>query len=139
LVLETPGSSDTSTAATADAASDSRLFGRTVVVMLGGVSWREWSRLSASTSTATPFLRRVLEEGGLGAAWLPAADRELPPEYSGLGADTLSVNSAANDDRVSRAMLRAVALLSAGRRLPANVELSSTLSQTLGIGETLSR
>src|SRR5690606_9100917 len=70
LVLETPGSSDTSTAATADAASDSRLFGRTVVVMLGGVSWREWSRLSASTSTATPFLRRILEEGGLGAAWL---------------------------------------------------------------------
>jgi hypothetical protein len=105
--------------------------GRTVIVLLGGVSWRDWARLSAASSTSTPFLRRVLEEGGLGAAWLPGAGRE----YSGVQTSSTEADS----ERVSSAMLRAAALLSSGCDLPARANVPASLAQTLGISETLSR
>jgi hypothetical protein len=106
--------------------------GRTVLILLGGVSWRDWARLSAASSTSTPFLRRVLEEGGLGAVWLTGAGREYSRPRNPTDFST-------ENERVSSAMLRAAALLSSGRALPKHNPLPTSLSQTLGISEPLSR
>lgn len=106
--------------------------GRTVIVLLGGVTWRDWSHISAASSISTPFLRSVLEEGGLGAAWLPGASQEYSDAQN-------SASPTADDERVSSAMLRAAALLSSGRNLPAHADLPDSLAQTLGISEVLSR
>lgn len=73
-----------------------RAFGRTIVLVLGGVSWRDWLSLATQSSTATPGLRRVLEEGALGAAFLPGAKIKN------------------KDTRTSPAMLRAAIRLSSG-------------------------
>ena len=104
-------------------------FGRTIVLVLGGVSWRDLAALSAPTSTSTPALRRILEEGALGAAWLPGQADAAQREYSLQGP---------NEENVSSAMLRAAAILSSGAPLPRGV-LPQTLSQTLGLDELLSR
>lgn len=101
-------------------------FGRTIILVLGGVSWRDLASLSAPASTSTPALRRILEEGALGAARLPGQPRA---EYS---------RRAQSEEIVSSSMLRAAAILSSGTRLP-RAALPETLAQTLGLQEPLSR
>lgn len=79
---------------------------RTILFVLGGVSWDDWSDLASSGNRATPGLRRVLEEGALGAARLPASPAFETAQ--GLGVEN-----------ISPAMLRAAAILSSGTtRLP---------------------
>jgi hypothetical protein len=78
-----------------------REFGRTVVLAIGGVSWSDWLALASQGSTATPGFRRVLEEGALGAAYLP--NGEISQDGKGVGSA-----------RVSDAMLRAAFQLSGG-------------------------
>lgn len=104
-------------------------FGRTLVLVLGGVSWRDLASLSAPSNTSTPALRRILEEGALGAARLPAQSLFSRAEYSRI---------AQNEEHVSPAMLRASAIFSSGTSLSGGV-LPETLAQTLGLEELLSR
>jgi hypothetical protein len=104
-------------------------FGRTIVLVLGGVSWQDWLSLASQTSTATPGFRRVLEEGALGAAFLPAGHRIKQ-------SDNRLYNNSLYDNRVSDAMLRAALLLSSG-----DPKITSHVPQqaayTLGLREVL--
>jgi hypothetical protein len=96
-----------------------REFGRTIVLVLGGVSWGDWLALASQTSTATPGFRQVLEEGALGAAFLPGAGR------------------AKRGDGVSGAMLRAALLLSSGNNQITARDVPDAAAFTLGLRETL--
>ena len=130
-VDDAPATAETPTSETAripstPAVAETPAFGRTIVLVLGGVSWRDLASLSAPTSTATPALRRILEESALGAARLPASPQA---EYSG---------AAQNEEHFSISMLRAAAILSSGAALPRG-GLPETLAQTLGFNELLSR
>jgi len=103
--------------------------GRTVVLLLGGVTWREWAALSQVSNTSMPGLRRILEEGALGAVRLPGAPRSVSSATVVLG--TWGKYS----PRPSSALLRAATILSTGsRRLP---PLPSVSALTLGVDETL--
>jgi len=92
----------------------SRPFGRTFVVMLGGVSWAQWAALGASDSAATPAFRRVLEEGALAAARLPAVT--WPASFSFDARAMPDIAARAVSNAVSSPMLRVAATLSAGDR-----------------------
>jgi hypothetical protein len=54
-----------------------RVAGRTVIVLMGGVTWAEWTALGSSPYPAAPAFRRLLEESALAAAYLPAAQSRL--------------------------------------------------------------
>ncbi len=125
-VDDAPATAETALAPSTPTVAETPAFGRTIVLVLGGVSWRDLASLSAPTSTATPALRRILEEGALGVARLPASPQA---EYS---------DAARNEERVSISMLRAAAILSSGGDLSGG-ELPQTLAQTLGLNELLSR
>jgi hypothetical protein len=106
--------------------------GRTVVLVLGGVTWREWAALNQLSNTSMPGLRRILEEGALGAARLPGAPRSLLQ-----GAAVPGARDAGGQYSVqpSPALLRAATILSTGsRRLP---PLPSVAALTLGVDEPL--
>jgi hypothetical protein len=100
-----------------------REFGRTILLALGGVSWQDWLSLASQNSTATPGFRRVLEEGALGAAYLPREKQEQ-------GDDRDSTKA------VSDAMLRAALMLSSGDAQAAAVTPSEA-AFTLGLREAL--
>jgi hypothetical protein len=127
--------------ATPSATMPPRAFGRTFVVLLGGVSWEQWAALGARTNSAMPGFRRILEEGALAAVRLPGAWPQPSPSLETGAAYSvgraLSSPSPAGVAGVSDAVLRAAAILSAGTATPVAGRLPAATALTLSATEHL--
>jgi hypothetical protein len=106
--------------------------GRTVVLVMGGVSWEQWTALGASTNTSTPGFRKLLEEGALAAVRLPPGRSSRHDETRGY--DKLRPNAVPN---VSPVMLRVAASLSSGSHEDRVREINLLTALTLSTRETL--
>ncbi|HEX8235885.1 MAG TPA: hypothetical protein VF600_08010 [Abditibacteriaceae bacterium] len=132
-VAATPrGARAVATSSGARAAVATRPFGRTVILVLGGVSWEQWIAMSALTNPSTPGFRKLLEEGALAAARLPRS--RLSPGQRARVDDGLQPSAVPN---VSPAMLRVAASLSSGSDEEAAQEISPLSALTLSTRERL--
>jgi hypothetical protein len=102
-----------------------RAVGRTVVVLMAGVTWDDWAAIVTRQSASTPGLRRLLEESALAAARLPGTDAK----YFDAGSP--------NEVQPSATILRTAGILSSGRAL--SEPLPPALAATLGLREPTSR
>ncbi|MDQ3814190.1 MAG: hypothetical protein M3347_09605, partial [Armatimonadota bacterium] len=104
-----------------------RGFDRTIVLMLGGVTWHDWLRLTRGfgSDVSLPGLRKVLEQGHLAAARLPGAPPDSEPPPSGQFMKT----------RISPPLLRAAATLSSGIATGELGPVPLAAAVTLGVNE----
>lgn len=92
------------------------LKGIHVIVLLGGVDWSEWAKISSQTIGSVPGLYRLLKEGDLAALRLPGAPRgEMRDEPAHGYIDLLAERSLAERSRVSPSILRAATTISTGQ------------------------